>query len=268
MWIKYILGFSFIVLVSCGETDVSVVHLLSEGAEDKSKKFFIDRLKEDKDRDQILEAIYDKGKPCEGKTICRKICENLFTLSEAKDTCLLIPESYIYQIDKFFSPLIKGDFTALKQFSASHLKVFLNISPRSFYLFVRSLDNDFQREELLHWISEDWKVALVFYEEDWDFLFLESFFQSQSVFPLELIIKDEEGFNFVEKAWINQNDHALNWIHAWFSQSVCEDEQCIFKQYCYLIQDFHPDILEDFQDFGPLNTLLKARNDKSCQVIL
>ena len=266
MWFKSFVFLSFF-LLSCTKKDSLEVHLLSTSPE-KSEEDFLKRKDQDQNRDQILKALEGRGETCQKQELCQRTCEKLFSLDYAKKSCLEVPGTYIYQIEKAFSALLKKDFNALKDFSAFHLSIFLNLSPRSFYLFLRSLDHS-QKEELLHWIVEDItsEVARIFYEEDWDFLLLESLFQENQVFPLELTIKDQKGLSFIQKALSNQNTYALNWIHDFFSKSLCLDKgpKCVLTQYCHLMPgDFHPSHLDYLKKFGPLSKLLKEHGDSPC----
>ena len=256
-------------LVACMPESENLSLPSQTAVEEKTKNYFLERRKKDPDRASVLEALYQKGKICQKEPQCETICKELFDLEYARNTCFLIPESDVYQIERLFTPLKQGDFSTLKDFSAFYLKIFLSITPRQFYLFVKSRD-DFEREELLFWIAEDVSVGQIVLEEDWDFLILESFFSSNQIFPLELSVKDPDGFSFAEKAWINQNEQALHWIHGFFAKSMCkgQGQECLMKQYCHLIQDFHPNILEDFKTFEPLSELLQGKKDISCQTIL
>ena len=210
-------------------------------------------------------AVY-KGSPiCEEK--CREICKSLF--SSVKDDCYKLPSQQIYQIDKLHKSLIMEDFSALQDINVFDLKVFFSLSGEPLFRFFKTLDSVSVKKFLL-WIVENWQVAIVFYQEDKSFLFLEIFLNKLNQSPINSLKEElEDNKTFVDLAWLRNNDHALFWLDDYLNQKVCLDlkdqnlRSCVLSQYCLISQNLQPAVQLEFLNFERLKGLLKTEDLRS-----
>ena len=162
------------------------------------------RQAQDSDRLKVLEQSQNNYKEsgfCSSASSCRKICSQLFSLSWDEENCKKLPALQVYRFESLYNRLLDKKLTSLQKISVFDLKIFLNLSPEPFLRFIQTL-GPIPTKIFLQWITNDWQIAKIFVEEDWDFLFLDIFLNEIQVSPIDSL-KEElaEGRTFMELAW-------------------------------------------------------------------
>ena len=264
----YFIGILFLFLFSLSACE-SPLLVLPSSDEGKSAAFFKSRQEEDPDREKILKEtknFYTGKMKCSSESSCISFCDQMFFLDLDKKACLEFPSSQIYRFKKLYHYILEKEFDSLTEISAFDLKVFFNFSPEPLYRVFKTFGPFFMRV-FLRWIAIDWKVAKIFKEEDWDFLFLDIFLNGLSVSPINSLRGElAEGRTFVELAWLKQNDFALFWLDDYFKEVQCLDfegedlEDCVLTQYCLLSGSFQNDVSKEIMTFERLKQIVNKRS--------
>ena len=257
--------FLFLFSLSSCESPLLVLPSFDEG---KSPSFFKSRQAEDPDRTEIfkeLEKFYKGKKKCSSAFSCVSFCDQLFFLDPDKEACLEFPLPQIYRFKKLYHYILEKEFDSLMEINTFDLKVFFNFSPEPLYRVFKTF-GPFFTKIFLKWIVTDWKVAKIFKEEDWDFLFLEIFLNGLSVSPINSLRGVlAEGRTFVELAWLKQNDFALFWLDGYLKEVQCLNfegqalENCVLTQYCLLSGILQNDVSKEIMTFERLKQRVNKR---------
>ena len=229
----------------------------------KDSDFFVSRRAQDPDRDSILRQSKDfyKGEACFSDPSCRETCSFLFALPFDQRDCQSLSIPQVRRFKRLYEQLEKGDRASLRAVSVFDLKIFLNFSPEPAGRLAKGL-GFMSAKSILRWITDDWRVGQVFYEEDWDFFLLDILLNEIHFSPISSLREElAEGRTFVERAWIKQNDFALFWMEGRLAGLQCplkesEKSQCVLLQYCRLRPSFKPDVLSEIARFESLRLAL------------
>ncbi len=262
----------FSLLCSCGEQKADHFFSSSLTEEEEDLSFFMSRRDKDADRSRTLEQSHQvyKGSPlCNSSTDCIKDCDHIFSIDKDREDCRALTSVQVDRFKKLYNGIIEKKLKLLSQIDAFDLKVFFNLGPEVLFRFFKTLD-PVSTKVFLSWIASDWRVAKVFYNEDWDFLFFEIFFKQVGYSPIsslkEEISKDR---TFAELAWLKQSDSALFWLDAYFKEVQCinfeanKKEDCVLVQYCLLNESFKNDVSVEIMDFENLKLILDKKNSHS-----
>ena len=258
--------FFLIFLVACGQEP----YIFPSTLDGKDSSFFQIRREKDPDRKKILEQsnqVYHGGGLCVSDSSCMKICDQLFFLDLDKKDCYQLPRPQVDQFEKLYSYLLERKKSSLEKIDPFDLRVFLNVSPLPFLKILKTLGPVSARTFLI-WLLEDWRVAEVFYKEDFDFLFLDIFLNEIGISPIDsLKEKISENRTFFELSWIKQNDPALFWLSSYFKENRCShfegknSESCVLGQYCQMGSSFRKDFKEEIMNFEDLKSLLDKKGN-------
>lgn len=266
--IKYhlarILGLLFCLLVACtgGDQPTQLASLTQ-----RDSMFFQLRREKDTNRKEILQQshiIYAESQLCSQDVSCQASCNRLFDLDLDREDCKTLPSPQVDQLERVMRKFREKKISSLQEIDFFNLKVLLNISPQP-VLKIFDTMGLISAGIFLDWIASDWQVAQVFYSEDWDFLFFEVFLKERGVSPINSLKEDvNEKETFAERAWFKQNDFALFWMDAYFS-NLCvnveekEVDDCMLAQYCLLSESFEADILKEIMDFQKLKLIFERK---------
>jgi len=252
---------SVFLFCSCKKAPLSDLPSFPE--EKKTPSFFKSRReKHPKKRQEVLtesQKLYSKDGICSSDSSCTAICRRLFSLEWDQQDCIQLPIPQIHKFEKLYGHALEKDLDSLQEINSFDLKVFLSLSPEPLFKIFKAL-GPFFAKIFLHWIANNWQIAKIFSEEDWDFLFLEIFLSEIHVSPInslrEIVAKDR---TFIELAWLEQNDHVLFWIDNYFTKVQClnfqgeEMKDCVLAQYCLLSGNLQDEILQEIMDFKNSN---------------
>lgn len=230
--------------------------------EEKTPSFFKARKEKHPEKRQavlkVSQKLYSKERSCSSDSSCIAICHRLFSLEWDRQDCVQLPAPQIYKFEKLYDHVLEKDLDSLQKINAFDLKVFLSLSPEPLFKFFKTL-GPFSTKIFLHWIANNWQIAKIFSEEDWDFLFLDIFLNEIHVSPInslrEVVAKDRI---FIELAWLEQNDHVFFWIDDYFTKVQClnfkgeEMKNCVLAQYCQLSGSLPDETLQEIMDFKNL----------------
>ena len=210
--------------------------------------------------------IYAGSPICSREEKCIQICKNLFSASSIQKDCYQLKAQQIYQIEKLYQLVLTKDPLELNKINAFDLKVFFGLSSKALFDFFNALDSRFIKI-FLSWIAEDWKTAVVFQQEDTQFLYMQLFLNKLNYLPIRSLKETIKGDKtFVELSWLKQNDAALVWLNDYLAQIHCKPLQgeglrlCLLEGYCVISDNFQPDILAEIDQFEDLAVLLQNEN--------
>ena len=236
---------------------------LSSVAEQKDSSFFANRRSQDTDRKQILGqflSFYSGGEACDLDPLCPEDCAFIFDLSFDVRDCRKLTSLQVTRFKTLYQLFLEKDLSALQKINIFDLKAFLNFSPEPIYRSIRTLGPFFKRT-VFTWLALNWQSALVFSQEDGDFLFLDIFFNERGGgFPISALREElTEGQNFVQLAWLKQNDPALLWLDNYIKKDLClgEDSYCAMAKYCGLSEVLPEDFLAEFIEWSVLKNMIQ-----------
>ena len=210
----------FFLFFGCAEQTI----VLPSSTIENPSTFFKSRRGKDTNRKEVLKqshTIYAGGKLCSSFASCKQTCNLLFSLDLDKKDCVKLPSLQIHRFEKVYKSILEKELSVLQEIDVFDLKVFLNLSPEPFLQVLQTL-GPVSAKVFLNWITADWRVAKVFNEEDWDFLFFQIFLKEIQLSPINSLREEvAEGRTFVELAWLKQNDFALFWLGDYFQQVQC-----------------------------------------------
>ena len=235
--------------------------------DEKTPAFFKSRREKHPEKRQTVlkdsQKFYTEGGDCSSNSSCTATCHRIFSLEWDQQDCVQLPAPQVYQFEKLYNHVLVKDLDSLQEINAFDLKIFLSLSPEPLFKIFKTL-GPFFTKTFLHWIANNWQIAKIFSEEDWDLLFLDIFLNEIHVSPInslrEVVAEDR---TFIELAWLKQNDHVLFWIDNYFTKVQClnftgeEMKDCVLAQYCLLSGSLQDEILQEIMDFknstGDLN---------------
>ena len=248
-------------LLSCGQEPVHI---------EASKSQELDFIEPDQENFRSSEILkqskeFYKGSPqCSSKRDCQQICRTLFLSSSSQAQCSKLNARQVYQIQNLYEKILTQDLEELKKISPFDLKVFFSLSSESFFEFLKTVKPNSIKAFLI-WIAEDWKIATVFQEEDYYYLYMQIFLNELNYFPIQSLKESlKEGKTFVEISWIKQNDTALVWLNGYLENVHCQldndKENCLLEAYCMLYDSWDSNILMEIQSSDILYPFLGANH--------
>ena len=222
--------------------------------------YYTNLREKDKNRQTILEEsrkTYRDSRICESEDYCEDMCSDIFTRRSDKKDCealSVIQVEKIYDINEF---LEDADIESLQDINLKDFKVFLNINPEPVEKHLKEIGSS-KAKDLLYWIASEDDVASLFESEDEDYLILEAIFQELKRDVTDALQRRiHDGDLYHEVALLHNNEEALSWVHGYFEDKLCDEDDddeadaCLLTQYCLLDsslhEDFSADILEDYR---------------------
>ena len=253
IWFQILFSLS---LFSCG------FQTIIEPSIDKQELEFI-KPNPSPDQAQILkksQEIYSGSLQCSSKRDCRQICDTLFFSSSIQKKCYGLRSQQVYQIQSLYENLVTEELAELKKINPFDLKVFFSLSSEVFFEFLKSVKPNSIKTFLI-WITEDWKTATVFQQEDSYFLYMQLFLNELNVSPIRSLRENLKGDKtFVELSWVKQNDRALIWLNGYLENVYCqfenEKKSCLLGAYCMLYDTWEKNILLEIQESDILFSFL------------
>jgi len=248
-------------IISCDFQSQKALHLKSKNL----KVSFIEpKHSSSKQKSFKQSHIIYLGSPlCSKENKCIKICNRLFFTSSSRKECQKLKSQQIYQIEKLYQLILTKDIAELRKINPFDLKIFFKLSSKLFFDFLSQLSPS-SIKVFLVWTLENWKIATVFKEEDVKLVYMQLFLNKLSHFPINSLKEEmSENRNFIELAWLKQNDVALIWLNNYLSQIYCKEKkgeklrQCILKGYCEINKKSEREILKEIVKFEILAELLK-----------
>ena len=239
--------------------------------EEKTPSFFKSRREKHREERQTVlkksQNFYTKDGICSSDSSCKAICRRLFSLEWDQQDCVQLSVPQVYQFEKLYNHVLTKDLDSLKEINAFHLKVFLSLSPEPLYKIFKTL-GPFSTKIFLHWIANNWQIAKILSEADWDLLFLEIFLNEIHVSPINSLREVvAENRTFIELAWL-KHDHVFFWIDNYFTKVQCsnfkgeEMKDCVLAQYCLLSGSLPDEILQEMMDFKYSNGNLSQKQNQ------
>ena len=229
------------------------------------------RLKEeDTNREVILlrsQKTYHGSPLCSTEETCSQMCSGIFLHEEARGDCNKLSVAQIHRLRRIDEFLRNKDIKRLKSVRLFDLRVFLNISPEPVRRYLVQIGPRLARD-LAYWIATDWDAARLFYEEDENFILLETIFREiklKALLALRSRIKDEDSYYRI--AFKYQNESALNWVHDYLDRGLCESDQaCLLGRYCFLNKNHYENFSREIWDYKPFSDFVaRYRADGSVQ---
>ena len=269
----------------CGPPKKEGAFFASQG---RPRDFYEARKQSDSNRKETLSRsreIYKSSQSCKKTPSCGAACGRLFQYPSDRRDCRQLSPPQVRRFEDVYAAFQDKSRESLSALAFFDIKAFLNLSAEpSVTLFGRF--GRVAAKEFLSWILADWEIALLFSEEDQDFIFLETLLREIEVYPIKALEEPIEGdMTFQELALRKQNDPAMVWVHEFFAKSLCggageaaaaaagggggpalaeSQAECVLARYCPVAARFSEELLGALKGFQRFKEALGQAADKKC----
>ena len=268
-WLYLIVtAFVLVLISSCFDSPVETVAPTVE-----RPASFYEALKEkDKNRDDVLEKskeTYKDSKNCEDDDDCEDICSDIYIRRSDKSDCKELSVAQVRRMEKVHDILDDKKTNQLDDINLDDLEVIINISLEPIEKIFKTYGSTKARD-VLNWIADDEDAARLFESEDADFVLLDTLLKEINSNPSAALSRNLKGGDrYHEIALTKDNEHALDWVHLYFEDKLCEsqstnksEDACVLSQYCLISHSAGTDFSEVILDYSRVESFLKRMLDE------